>query len=229
MLAHRVLDHHLVCADDERCPLDEEEQPDGFQRGYRRLRQAAVKIVHNDHQLVDVGGIEQFLELVAECVNMFGQVVRDRLRILEKITRSFREALDILGRNMLLRLAQEASSQVIDPLELIQRGDPCKSRQSESAGFSGKLEPVNALENLLRRIGYLRTRGSCSAQLVNDRLYNDRLGVFESFESPAIKPEAQRALVVLERGLQHLQHTGFSSPPISMHRDGDRRFRGSPD
>ena len=78
-------------------------------------------------------------------------------------------------------------------------------------------------------IGYLRTRGSGSAQLVNDRLYNDRLGIFESFESPAIKLKAQRALVVLERGLQHLQYTGFSSPPISMHPNVDRRFRGSPD
>ncbi|MNR44621.1 hypothetical protein D3C85_1633900 [compost metagenome] len=56
MLAYRVLDHGLIGTDYECCSIYEEEKANGLKRGDCCLRQASIKVINDDHQLVNVGG-----------------------------------------------------------------------------------------------------------------------------------------------------------------------------
>ena len=71
MLPHGVLDHSFVSADDEGCLRHEEEEADRFERVDCRRGQAAIKVVDQDDELIDLCFLQQFAEFLPEMVNVF--------------------------------------------------------------------------------------------------------------------------------------------------------------
>ena len=76
MLTHRIFNHRLIGRDDERGAGGEDEQPDGFERFDRRVRQAAVEIVDEDDQLLDTRLLEQIVKSFPECLDLFRHIFR---------------------------------------------------------------------------------------------------------------------------------------------------------
>jgi hypothetical protein len=60
MLSHSVFDHSLVGADDEGRLRDKEEEANRFERVDRGDRQAPVKVVDQDDELVDLASSKSF-------------------------------------------------------------------------------------------------------------------------------------------------------------------------
>lgn len=104
MLAHRILNHQFVGAYHKRSALDEQEKADCFKGRDRGLRKATVEIVNYDDELIDVGGFEKFLELVPKGVDVLRKVVTVVRCLPDKFARFFRDPLQILERDQVLRL-----------------------------------------------------------------------------------------------------------------------------
>ncbi|MNJ29197.1 hypothetical protein D3C77_237570 [compost metagenome] len=75
VLAYRVLDHRLIGTDHECCPVDEEEEADCLKRGDGCLGQTSIKVINDDHQLVNVCGRQELFELSPEFVHVLGELL----------------------------------------------------------------------------------------------------------------------------------------------------------
>lgn len=229
MLADGIFDHQLVGSDDEGGALHEQEEPDRLQGGDRRLGQATIEVIDDHHELVDIGRVEQFLEFVAERVDVLWQVFAILGRGLDKAAGLLGDTLQIVDRNMLMRLGEHGGCHVVHALDLVRGRNAGGCGEGEAAGSAGELQPIDPFQNLAGGLRNLRRIGSGAAELIDDRLDDDGLRVLEPFEGPAIEPEAQHTIVACEGGLGHFEDTGFAGTPIAVDADCYRRVGGFPD
>src|SRR5258708_1677049 len=103
-------------------------------------------------------------------MDVLGQVIAVVGCLLDKFTGLFGNALEIFYRDMVLRFRQERGGDIIEAFNLIEGWDAGRRRERETAGLAGKLQPVDALEYLFRRVGDLLRQWTGATQLVDNGL-----------------------------------------------------------
>jgi hypothetical protein len=76
-------------------------------------RSTRVEIIDDDDEPVDVGGIDQLSEFIPEGMNVLRQIIALAWCLLNEVARFFSDALQILFRNVILRLSKERRGEVI--------------------------------------------------------------------------------------------------------------------
>ena len=184
--------------------------------------QTAVEIVHDDDELVDVGGIEQLLEFLPEGMNVLGTDYRSRRCLLDEVARLFGDALDILAEMWSCGLREERRGDIIEALDLIESGDAGRRCECEATGFAGKLQPIDALKHLLGGVGDFcdsgRARRSSSTMV-------SMTTVFASSKPSKVQPLNQRHRIRVVRPRMRPQASSrrlTCLPPVAM--DADRHW-----
>jgi len=218
---NRVPDHAVVRGDHEGRPVEEQEETDGFERGDRGRRQAAVKIVDEDDER-DPELLQRRFEMVAQRLNLLRRA-RSLLLLADQPLPGFDRLLarrlgriDVGPGHVSVR---HAADRVPEPAD--HAGQRCTDRERASdtrrqTRRPGPTDPAEEFEDSRRRLlvllGVLKQR-------IRDDFHQGRARVVVALVEPGVElHEREVAFRPLgELGTDQLDHRRLAHAPAARH------------